>query len=204
MSHHTHQHPRAGCASLLLVAARTAAGWGAIYLADPATRLPLVQRLRLRWPLDGHTPTVTAATPTQLTRMLWAVTARMYLRYLAGLLAITAAMVAGRVAPRLAAWIASAARRRPLLVVVSKQLLPTTARAQPRLLGALLRGPLAVLAGHGRGVGILVFLDVPAGGPDDPVDLGRVGRKLEEVSLGDPAAAMPTPAGAGPRQPRGR
>jgi hypothetical protein len=198
---HAH-HPRAGCASLLLVAARTTAGWGAVYLADPATRLPLVERLRLRWPLDGHTPTATAATPAQLTWMLWAVTARMSLRYLAGLLAIVAVWLTRPVAPRLAGWVSSSARREPLLVVVSKQLLPTTTQRRP--LGGLLRGPLTALACHGRAVGVLLFLDVPAGGTDDPVDLGRAARHLEEVSLTDLAAAMPMPADAGHRQARGR
>jgi hypothetical protein len=205
MTHAPHPRRRASCGSLLLVAARTAPDWGAVYLADPAIRLPLVERLRLRWPLDGHTPTVTAATPAQLTWMLWAIAMRMGLRYLAALLAAATVALTRRLLPRLARWAAAVSSRPTRLVVVSKQLLPTTTTPQPQ--AALLRGPLAALACHGRLVGIHVWLDV-TDGPGDPVDLGRAGRNLEEVSLRwpdtDQAAAGHPLAGAGRRHTRNR
>jgi hypothetical protein len=173
--------------ALLLVAARTTPGWRVVYLADPAGQLPLAERLQLRWPVDGHNPTIVAATTAQLLRVLWAAATRMAWRYLVTVLRILTVSAIRNVAPAAARWLATLAPHQGVLVVVSKQLLPPTSPERP--LAARFRLPLVALADHGRAVAIHLLLTVATGVPDEPINLGRAGTDLEEIPLEAAAAA---------------
>jgi hypothetical protein len=197
MTHTHYPGPGASCASLLLVAARCTPGWGVVYLADPATRLPWAERLKLRWPPAGHNPTILAATPAQLLRVLWRTAVRMGWRYLVAALIVLAVGALRGFAPATAAWVATLMPRRSVLVVVSKQLLPATSPAQP--LPGRFRRPLLALANYGHTVAIHLFLTVTSGEPDQPVNLGRAGARLQEVGLEEAAAAAQSLAGGRPR-----
>jgi hypothetical protein len=192
MSHASDTGPHPSCASLLLVAARCTPQVARLYLADPDLRpTDFEHRRRWRRPADGHTPTQVVTSSAKLARVLWAAMARMTSRYLAALLASLLLRPARAIHPRLARWLVSGVRRRPVLLAVGKQLLPTPTWPQP--LAGLFRWPLAALALYGPTVGIHLYLMASPDGPDEPVALGRTGRALHEVDL---EHALPNDASA--------
>jgi hypothetical protein len=181
VTHASDTGPHPSCAALLLVAARCTPQVARLYLADPDLRPTDLERRRRRRPADGHTPTRVVTTSAQLARVLWAAVARMTSRYLAALLVSLLLRPARAIHPGLARWLVSGVRRRPVLLAVGKQLLPTPTWPQP--LAGLFRWPLVALALYGPTVGIHLYLMASPDGPDEPVALGRAGRPLQEVDL---------------------